>query len=339
MRLANSVMGLSFCLMAISALAQDAPVDRLPPIDDVGFNPPPEVLSALGGKTWNVRYEDGVITDLSRDREIAFRWRYPADYSGSAPLVIVSHGGYGSDRGFIAYPHLGSTYARFGFITLSINHKRSTNEQQHRYDRAVDVSFIIDVLTAAAWRGGAVGEQLKPPADFGGEIDLHKIGHTGHSFGGFTAHAVGGADFAPTLGIKNFRDNRVRAIVPISPQGADRFGSYDHGVNENSWSGIHIPVYLLAGGAEGPEWRRQPYDRYQLPGDKFLTIGAGQNHGQMGNSGSDDVRRLLGWNTALFFHIYLRLDDEPAKIARCRIGTLGWLDGWTLERKLEGAGC
>ncbi|WP_168155941.1 hypothetical protein [Isosphaera pallida] len=33
-------------------------------------------------------------------------------------------------------------------------------------------------------------------------------------------------------------------------------------------------------------------------------------------------------NTALFFHTYLRSGS-----GRDRIGTLTWIDGWTLERK------
>jgi len=45
---------------------------------------------------------------------------------------------------------------------------------------------------------------------------------------------------------------------------------------------------------------------------------------------SGRVRRLLDLNTTLFFHTYLRGGD-----GRCAIGTLAWLDGWTLERKLD----
>lgn len=214
--------------------------------------------------------------------------------------------------------------------------------QLHRYDRAVDVSFVIDALTAAFWPGGGPDISLDAPEEFGGTIDIHRIGHTGHSFGGFTAHAVGGADFAPTLGITNFGDRRVRAIVPISPQGTDRFGSYDYGPEDNSWSRITIPSYLLAGGDEGPDWRRQPFDRYPAVGDKFLTIGFEQDHGEMGNAGADPVRQLIAWNTALFFHTYLRAEGAEQAAARCRIGTLAWLEGWTLERKLDpdmGAAC
>lgn len=328
-------------LLAGAACAQEEDIRRgaraePAPIDDVAFDPPPEALALLGGKTYAVAHRDGTIKDTSRDRDIAFRWRYPLEAAGDTPLILISHGGYGSDRGYTAYPHLGSTYARLGFITLTINHLRSANEQRHRYDRAVDVSFIIDVLLANNWQGTAVGDKLPPPADFSGTIDFRHIGLTGHSFGGFTANAIAGADHAPTMGIRNFRDPRVRAVVPISAQGEFRFGTYDYGPEENSWAGVSIPVYALAGAAEGGnDWRRTAFDRYPPVGDKFYTVGAGQGHAQMGNSGSDEVRRLIAWNTALFFHAYLRAPPDEAKTLRCRIGTLAWLEGWTLERKLD----
>jgi hypothetical protein len=43
-----------------------------------------------------------------------------------------------------------------------------------------------------------------------------------------------------------------------------------------------------------------------------------------------EVRALVALNTALFFHTYLRGGDGIRSI-----GTLAWLDGWTLERKLD----
>jgi len=130
------------------------------------------------------------------------------------------------------------------------------------------------------------------------------------------------------MGIRNFRDPRVDAIVPISPQGSHRFGGYDEGPVNNSWSGIRIPVFLICGEREGPEWRRHPFDRYPAAGDKFFTVGRGYGHDII--NGDAAARRLLALNTALFFHCYLRGGK-----GRDNIGTLAWIDGWTMERKLE----
>lgn len=203
---------------------------------------------------------------------------------------------------------------------------------KHRYDRPLDVSFVIDALVrtrAAELRipGGGGADSLPMPEEFQGIPDVDHIGHIGHSFGAFTAHAVGGANFSPTMGIRNFRDPRVDAIVPISPQGFHRFGSYDEGPENNSWSGIRIPVYLICGELEAPEWRRQPFDRYPAFGDKFLTIGKGWGHNIVHADAA--TKRLLALNTAMFFHTYLRGSNN-----RDKIGTLAWIDGWSTERKL-----
>ncbi|NJM55975.1 MAG: hypothetical protein HC841_08870, partial [Verrucomicrobiae bacterium] len=154
---------------------------------------------------------------------------------------------------------------------------------------------------------------------------VEHIGHTGHSFGAFTAHALGGANFSPTMGIRNFRDPRVDAIVPVSPQGYHRFGSYDEGPENNSWSDIRIPVYLICGELENPPWRRQPFDRYPLVGDKYFTIGKGHGHAIINADAA--TKRLLALNTALFFHTYLRGAKAAIKSARWPGSRAGRLSG------------
>jgi hypothetical protein len=304
-----------------------------PKLEDVIGDLSPEMLELLGGKLHEVGWLEGKLFDASRKREIPYLVRYPKDREGLAAIVLLSHGGYGSSFGQYAYTDLATTYARLGFLAVNIGHRPSANEIQHRYDRPLDVSFVIDALVrtrAASLRipGGGGEDALPMPRDFKGIPDVDHIGHIGHSFGAYTAHAVGGANFSPTMGIRNFRDPRVDAIVPISPQGFHRFGSYDEGPSNNSWSEIRIPVYLICGELESPQWRRQPFDRYPAIGDKFFTAGKGYGHNIM--KGDEGTKCLLALNTALFFHTYLRDGN-----GRDRIGTLAWIDGWTLERNLE----
>lgn len=68
---------------------------------------------------------------------------------------------------------------------------------------------------------------------------------------------------------------------------------------DNSWSTVRIPSFILTGGAElnGPpnvyrmeRWRAKPFERYPANGDKFLAIIPDQNHGQMGDGGSAAVK-------------------------------------------------
>lgn len=302
-----------------------------PKVEDVVGQLDAETLDLLGGRLYDVGWSEGKLLDAARKREIAFLIRYPKGREGLTPIVLLSHGGFGSSFGQYAYTDLATTYARLGFLAVSIGHRQSANEMQHRYDRPLDVSFVIDALVrtrAAELRipGGGSAGSLPMPEEFKGIPDVDHIGHIGHSFGAFTAHAVGGANFSPTMGIRNFRDPRVDAIVPISPQGYHRFGSYDEGPENNSWSEIRIPVYLICGELESPEWRRQPFDRYPPQGDKFFTIGKSYGHNIV--NGDASAKRLLTLNTALFFHTYLRGGNGHDKI-----GTLSWIDGWTLERK------
>lgn len=305
----------------------------LPKLEDVIGELDPQTLDLLGGSQYEVGWSEGKLFDASRKREIAYLIRYPKDREGLTAIVLLSHGGYGNPFGQYAYTDLATTYARLGFLAVNIGHRQSANEIQHRYDRPLDVSFVIDALVrtrAASLRipGGGSEDSLPMPPDFKGIPDVDHIGHVGHSFGAFTAHAVGGANWSPTMGIRNFRDPRVDAIVPISPQGFHRFGGYDEGPENNSWSDIRIPVYLICGEHESPEWRRQPFDRCPATGDKFFTVAKGWGHNIV--NGDEPTKRLLALNSALFFHTYLRDGNS-----RDTIGTLAWIDGWTLERKLE----
>jgi predicted dienelactone hydrolase len=336
-----------------------------PVFDDVLGTLPPDLLDLLGGRLYEVGYQDGVLADLSRNRQIRYRVRYPKGFSGPAAVILLSQGGLGDELGHTDFPHFGTAFARLGFLAANIGHQPSAGEARHRYDRPLDVSFVIDALarTAAAARGTPydaeeamplpenftgvperawLGHQRllppsAPPPAFAAAPDVDHIGVLGHSYGAFTAHAVGGVEHSPTMGIRDFRDPRVDAVVLIAPQGQDRYGCFDKGPGNNSWAGVVIPAYVLLGEHDLVEWRRQPFDRYPPVGDKFLTIGKGQTHADIAGYGPAEVRRLLDLNTALFFHTYLR-----GGTGRDSIGTLAWLDGWTLERKLDpttGSGC
>ena len=292
-------------------------------------------LDVLGGRLYDVGAQDGLLADLARNRRIRYRLRYPRDFDGPAAIVLISPGGLGGEDTHTWYPHLGTAYARLGFLAVSLGHLPSVSEMQHRYNLPLDASFVIDALarTAASARGTPwdAEEALSLPPEFQGEPDVDHIGVLGHSFGAYTAHALAGAELGPAMGIHNFRDPRVDAIVVIAPQGRDRYGFFDKGPDNNSWRNVTVPSYVLLGEHDLPDWRRRPFDRYPAIGDKFLTIGKDQNHAEIsGSSAPIEVRHLLALNTALFFHTYLRGGD-----GRCKIGTLAWIDGWTLDRKLD----
>src|SRR6266545_1522328 len=141
-----------------------------PIIKDVLGELPPDVLNLLGGSLYEIGYFDGVLVDTSRNRRIRYRLRYPKRFAGRAAIVLLSSGGLGSEEGHTAFPHFGTAFARLGFLVVNVGHLPSSNEVQHRYDRPLDISFVIDALTrvAAAAQGipWDANEALALPPDF-----------------------------------------------------------------------------------------------------------------------------------------------------------------------------
>jgi predicted dienelactone hydrolase len=279
--------------------------------------------------TWQVADATTRIVDPARQREIGLRIHYPLGFTGAAPVILVSHGGMGSDRGEQGLAHLGRGYAAAGFLAVHIGHRTSADQPTHRRDRPADVSFVIDALSDG---------RIAMPQAFGGRPDLDRIGHAGHSWGAYTAHAVAGARFDHG----RFRDPRVRAIVALSPQGPDQFGSFDRGETDNSWRSVEVPAFVIAGETElnGPPagfrmqgWRAQPFVRYPAGVDAFLAILPGQDHADIGGRGAPP---MLAWqveNTTTFFDAYLR----GAAARACDVGRLAPVAGVRFERRLAAA--
>ena len=184
-------------------------------------------------------------------------------------------------------------------------------------DRPADITYVLDQLAAGA---------LDLPAQFGGEPDLDRVGHTGHSFGAYTSHAVGGATF-DTPGSEVFADERIDAIGPISPQGQGQMGAFDRGPTDNTWASVTIPAYNLIGGEEmdtnavstvdEPGWRMTPFLRYPAEGDKFVTVLDGQDHADMWATGDDAVLAYIAEQLLAFFAHYVAGDES---VDACAIG-------------------
>ena len=103
------------------------------------------------------------------------------------PLVVFSHG-YALSP--IVYSTLVEHYASQGYIVLAPEHNESfdgslTEFWKELIDRPVDIHRTIDYA-----------DQLtKSGAPLAGLIDMDKIAVVGHSYGGYTALAAGGARF------------------------------------------------------------------------------------------------------------------------------------------------
>lgn len=160
-------------------------------------------------------------------------------------------------------------------------------------DRPRDVSHVLDRL----------GEGTLPlPRLHERQLVADRIAHLGHSFGAYTAHAVGGA----TLIHGQYLDSRIATIIPFSPQGPDRFGFFDEQSLEaptlptpNCWQTLAIPLFtgigaremdgLAESDASRPDWRRVLFDRYTDAVDRILFVLPEQDHSDLCNSASPAV--------------------------------------------------
>lgn len=220
-----------------------------------------------------------VLHDSARQKDVKVKIYYP-DGGGPFPVIIFSHGAFGSKETYWA---LGEYWASYGYVSIHPSHDDSRQDSGYRgglmqvlrdsrlwESRPKDISFVIDSL-------GQI-EKLAP--ELRGKLDLSRIGVGGHSYGAYTAEAIAGAtvtipgESAP----RSFADPRVKAVVIMSPQGEGEMGLTAH-----SWDNMRLPTLLLYGSLDfgtqrrTPTWRSQPFYR-SPPGDKYDVELKGATH-------------------------------------------------------------
>jgi predicted dienelactone hydrolase len=209
-----------------------------------------------------VKLQTETLKDVRRDRQFVVDFYLPQGLSQPAPVIIFSHG-LASDR-----QHFTATarhLASHGFVAVTVEHpgsnlqklkqllKGSTKEMfdvSEFIDRPQDVSYILDDL----------GRR------FPGIVNVRQAGVVGHSLGGYTALALGGAtiDFdyltqacrsdidavnaslllqCEALKLPpqayNFRDDRVKFALAVNPIDGSIFGP-------KGMAKIQIPVAIAA---------------------------------------------------------------------------------------------
>lgn len=239
-------------------------------------------------KTWR---------DESRQRDIPVRMFLPEPVKAEdakekappekMPVIVFSHGLGGSRT---SYSHFGQHMASWGYIVILPTHEGSdtaamaagTREQgfnvvggdgwmrtsiedpKNLRNRPLDVEFVIDQLS----KDGA----LKDIAD------ASRVGVAGHSFGAHTAMQIGGMTInLPDEKDKSFREPRVKAVLPMSPEGPGTMG-----IVESSWAKFGVPVMYLTGtrdygqGERSAAWRRAGFEHVSGEDDYLVTLnGAG----------------------------------------------------------------
>jgi predicted dienelactone hydrolase len=179
------------------------------------------------------------------------------------PLIVMSHGAMGSAR---EYGWIAEHLTRKGFVVLGVSHYRESwiygpktidpGAVTRLWIRPVDCTFALD--------------QILQHDDFRGLVDASRISALGHSSGGNTVVALGGAIFDPTAmgpycmseaakedrgcqyakqmkelppplppeAIASHRDPRVKAIVAMDPAAGPAY-------SESSLAKLRVPVLVI----------------------------------------------------------------------------------------------
>ena len=149
------------------------------------------------------------------------------------PLVIISHG-YPGNRFLMS--HIGENLASKGFVTVSIDHKDSTYDDQKAfgstlYNRPFDQLFVLNEIDRLSKAGSG--------SFLAGLVDATRAGIIGYSMGGYgVVNVIGGGYSAASATFSNAppnkmlaergaanpeyqkaRDPRIKAAIAIGPWG------------------------------------------------------------------------------------------------------------------------
>lgn len=273
--------------------------------------PPQELTELYGWPAPGIALikKDLELEDQARNKTLQIRATYPSNSQGKLPVIVWSHGLYGSQD---SYNPLIEFWAKHGYLVLQPSHSDSLrrgsglkNPTSDWANRPKDISFLLDSIKS---------QQL-----LAGKADLSRIGMGGHSYGSHTTLLVEGA--STRIG-GPFSDPRPRAFIAISPQGKDRL------LDDSSWSGLKRPTLFISGdndtGRKGDDssWRLAPYkgspagEKYLLwVKDAYHNFGgiSGMRHSKSGPANGDQLT-LVKSATLAFWDKYLKGDPTAGKL-------------------------
>lgn len=236
---------------------------------NINFDRYPDIRKP-GSFTWKKEFL--VFNDPKRDR-VFFAELYRPQTNNYVPVIVISPG-LGADGNNFGY--LAEHLASYGFAVITVNHSGSDRAQVEKFlkginreimeaqefiNRPIDISFLLDELAQI--------ESNKSISDR--SLNLEQVGVIGHSFGGYAAMALAGAELdfsyleqnckteSKQTQLYNFSlllqcialelsnnnryqlsDSRVKAVFAINPTISSVFG-------QKGLSKIKIPITLVSG--------------------------------------------------------------------------------------------
>lgn len=255
-----------------------------------------------------------VLHDAARNKDVPVKIYYPVG-PGPFPVIIFSHGLYGSKDGYFA---LGQYWASYGYVSIHPSHDDSLKDGTYRgtlrqainnpdlwESRPQDISFVIDSLP----------EIEKRVPELRGKLDPKRLGVGGHSYGAYTAQAIGGAkvQMPGNSSPRSFADRRVKAIILLSPQGEGQMG-----LTAQSWTDMKLPMLVMYGSRDfgsqhqPPTWRSEPFVKAP-PGDKYDVELEGATHMTFvgpyrAGRPENDLFKCMKLESVAFWDAYLKGD-------------------------------
>ena len=254
---------------AIAAIrAQSAPASLMQ-----ANAPTLDALSAPG--PYAVTAETITVVDRDRNRDLITDLYLPTD-APPAGIIVISHGLAGDRKGFVT---VANHLASHGYAIAALEHPGSNTARLYDLfrgvasevsdptefsDRPYDVSYLLDELT-----------RMNEPGDtLAGRLDPNRIGIIGHSFGGYTALALSGAQLDydtlqancdsiafiygganPSMALQctalldpaqfdeNLRDARIQAVIALNPVTSSLFGP-------EGFAELAIPSLMVSGSVD-----------------------------------------------------------------------------------------
>ncbi|MGD1855581.1 MAG: alpha/beta hydrolase [Leptolyngbyaceae cyanobacterium] len=283
--------------VAIAALQTQTDTETIT-ADPIDFSQQPS-LTQPGSVSWQV--QTWRLQDTRRDRTLPVDVYLP-DIDSPAPIEVISHGFAASRNNFAdVAQHLAS----YGIAVAAIEHPGSNFEQVENLlagnvsaamapnefvDRPQDISYLLDYV------------EIQNQGPLANRFNLDRVGVMGHSFGGYTALALAGAQLnvdqlqtrcaeiievdavnisvpLQCLALKSqfeqsLQDDRIKATFVFNPITSLVFG-------ETGIAQIDTPVLIISGSADpiAPALveQLQPFT-WLTPASKYLVLLQGGSH-------------------------------------------------------------